>query len=232
MNAIILAAGLGSRLKELTKNKHKALFEIDGIPNIERTIKFLNESGVFDIYIVTGYLAENFNFLEEKYNVKLLHNELYKNYNNAYSLKVALEYFGDSFLIDADVVLLKNIFTKQNYSRYYTTTRKKSDKKEWVVKTHNNRIIGIEISNEVAPSLLGISFFNKKDGAIIKEQICNLTIDFFENSKLYYDDLIIKNLNKINVQNEYVENKFVGEIDDKTDLEEIKQKIKGLKCNI
>ncbi|AQW83609.1 NTP transferase domain-containing protein [Campylobacter pinnipediorum] len=232
MNAIILAAGLGSRLKELTKNKHKALFEIDGIPNIERTIKFLNESGVFDIYIVTGYLAENFNFLEEKYNVKLLHNELYKNYNNAYSLKVALEYFGDSFLIDADVVLLKNIFTKYNYSRYYTTTRKKSDKKEWVVKTHNNRIIGIEISNEVAPSLLGISFFNKEDGAIIKEQICNLTIDFFENSKLYYDDLIIKNLNKINVQNEYVENKFVGEIDDKTDLEEIKQKIKGLKCNI
>ncbi|WP_069636515.1 NTP transferase domain-containing protein [Campylobacter pinnipediorum] len=229
MNAIILAAGLGSRLKELTKNKHKALFEIDGIPNIERTIKFLNESGVFDIYIVTGYLAENFNFLEEKYNVKLLHNELYKNYNNAYSLKVALEYFGDSFLIDADVVLLKNIFTKYNYSRYYTTTRKKSDKKEWVVKTHNNRIIGIEISNEVAPSLLGISFFNKEDGAIIKEQICNLTIDFFENSKLYYDDLIIKNLNKINVQNEYVENKFVGEIDDKTDLEEIKQKIKGVK---
>ncbi|OPA75899.1 hypothetical protein BFG04_05520 [Campylobacter pinnipediorum subsp. pinnipediorum] len=232
MNAIILAAGLGSRLKELTKNKHKALFEIDGIPNIERTIKFLNESGVFDIYIVTGYLAENFKFLEEKYNIKLLHNELYKKYNNAYSLKVALEYFGDSFLIDADVVLLKNIFTKYNYSRYYTTTRKKSDKKEWVVKTHNNRIIGIEISNEVAPSLLGMSFFNKEDANIIKEQILNLPISFFEDSKLYYDNIIIKNLNKINIQNEYIENKFVGEIDDKTDLEEIQQKLKGLKCNI
>ena len=38
MNAIILAAGLGSRLKELTKNKHKALFEIEGVPNIERTL--------------------------------------------------------------------------------------------------------------------------------------------------------------------------------------------------
>ncbi|AQW88388.1 phosphocholine cytidylyltransferase [Campylobacter pinnipediorum subsp. caledonicus] len=232
MNAIILAAGLGSRLKELTKNKHKALFEIDGIPNIERTIKFLNKSGVFDIYIVTGYLAENFKFLEEKYNIKLLHNELYKKYNNAYSLKVALEHFGDSFLIDADVVLLKNIFTKYNYSRYYTTTRKKSDKKEWVVKTHNNRIIGIEISNEVAPSLLGMSFFNKEDANIIKEQILNLPISFFEDSKLYYDNIIIKNLNKINIQNEYIENKFVGEIDDKTDLEEIQQKLKGLKCDI
>ena len=49
MNAIILAAGLGSRLKELTKNKHKALFEIEGIPNIERTINFLNEINIKEI---------------------------------------------------------------------------------------------------------------------------------------------------------------------------------------
>lgn len=40
MNAIILAAGLGTRFKEWTKDNHKSLFPIQGTPNIERTVLF------------------------------------------------------------------------------------------------------------------------------------------------------------------------------------------------
>ena len=77
MNAIILAAGLGSRLKELTKNKHKALFEIEGVPNIERTINFLHEINIKEIYIITGYLSEQFEYLKDKFNVELIKNNNY-----------------------------------------------------------------------------------------------------------------------------------------------------------
>lgn len=110
MNAIILSAGLGSRFKEKTKNKHKSLFEINGIPNIERTIIYLHEAGIENIYIITGYLSEQFNYLKSKYNCHLIYNEKYKEYNNIYSFYLAKNFFGDSYVIDSDVVLFKNIF--------------------------------------------------------------------------------------------------------------------------
>lgn len=110
MNAIILAAGLGSRFQEITKNNHKALLPIGGIPNIERTIQYLKEANIHEIYIVTGHMANMFSYLEEKYDVTLVFNDKYNIYNNIRSLQVALSVFNDSFVIDADVVLLENIF--------------------------------------------------------------------------------------------------------------------------
>ncbi|HDR1061262.1 TPA: NTP transferase domain-containing protein, partial [Pasteurella multocida] len=78
MNAIILAAGLGSRFKDVTKKIHKSLLPINGIPNIENTIQNLIEAGIDDIYIVTGHLSEQFSYLKEKYKCKILNNEKYK----------------------------------------------------------------------------------------------------------------------------------------------------------
>ena len=72
MNAIILAAGLGSRLKDITQKTHKALLKVFDEPNIERTIKFLKEINVDEIYVVTGYKAEDFLYLESKFGVKLI----------------------------------------------------------------------------------------------------------------------------------------------------------------
>ena len=63
MNAIILAAGLGSRFEEWTKTKHKALLPINKVPNLERTIQFLIEAKINEIYIVTGHLANQFEYL-------------------------------------------------------------------------------------------------------------------------------------------------------------------------
>ena len=54
MNAIILAAGLGSRLKDITKKTHKALLKVFDEPNIERTIKFLKEINVDEICVVNS----------------------------------------------------------------------------------------------------------------------------------------------------------------------------------
>lgn len=63
MNAIILAAGLGSRFREITQKKHKALLPLpNGIPNIEQTIIYLKQAGIHEIHIVTGYFAEQFDF--------------------------------------------------------------------------------------------------------------------------------------------------------------------------
>ena len=85
MNAIILAAGLGSRFQDITKNNHKALLPIGGIPNVERTIQYLHESEIKDITIVVGHMHHLFNYLIDKYQVKLIYNDHYADYNNLYS---------------------------------------------------------------------------------------------------------------------------------------------------
>lgn len=110
MNAIILAAGLGSRFKELSKKTHKALLKIQGMANIERTILYLREARINEIYIVVGHLKEQFEYLKEKYDVKLIFNENYEKYNSIYSFYKINEFFNDSFVIDCDVVLNENIF--------------------------------------------------------------------------------------------------------------------------
>ncbi|MFG5126161.1 NTP transferase domain-containing protein [Campylobacter lari] len=79
MNAIILAAGLGSRFQELSKITHKAMLKIQGVANIERTIVYLKEAMIDDIYIVIGHLKEQFSYLEKKYNVKLILMKIMKN---------------------------------------------------------------------------------------------------------------------------------------------------------
>ena len=84
MRAILLAAGIGSRLRPLTLETPKPLIQVKGEPIIERQIKALNDVGITDILIVTGYLNKKFEYLKEKYGVKILNNDKYDKYNNIY----------------------------------------------------------------------------------------------------------------------------------------------------
>ena len=58
MRAILLAAGMGTRLRPLTLDTPKSLIEVNGRPLLERQIEFLRERGVEEIIVVTGYLAK------------------------------------------------------------------------------------------------------------------------------------------------------------------------------
>ena len=73
-NAIILAAGTSSRFAPLSYERHKALTEVRGEVLIERQIRQLQAAGVPEIYIVTGYRHEQFEYLPAKFGIKLLHN--------------------------------------------------------------------------------------------------------------------------------------------------------------
>lgn len=117
-NAIILAAGVGSRLYPYTKDKPKCLLEINGVTLLERTIKTLFTNQVENILIATGYLQEQIeNFIKEKFSQKLITcrpNPRYKTTNNAQSLLLALRSNEAPFiLMDGDLlfdpILLKNL---------------------------------------------------------------------------------------------------------------------------
>ena len=93
MKAIILAAGLGTRLRPMTENTPKALVQVNQKPLIEYQIEFLKEKGINDIIIIVGYLKEQFDYLKEKYGVRLVFNDKYADYNNFYSLYLVIVLF-------------------------------------------------------------------------------------------------------------------------------------------
>ena len=82
-NAIIMAAGYSARCMPLSNVLPKGLFRVKGEILIEREIRQLQEAGVKEIIIVTGFMQEKFQYLRDKYGVILIHNDDYDKYNNS-----------------------------------------------------------------------------------------------------------------------------------------------------
>lgn len=221
MNAIILAAGLGSRFEEWTKTKHKALLPINKVPNLERTIQFLIEAKINEIYIVTGHLADQFEYLTEKFpKVKLIYNEMYKEYNSIYSFKLALPYFGDSFIIDADTVFLKNIFLnlKPKQSTYFTIIRNEQEKEWCPIIDINLKVIDIKITEEQLPSLSGVSYWEMNDCKIIKHHFSDYSqYSDLKNVSLYWDNIPLYLIETLNITVCQLKQNTLYEMDNQND---------------
>ena len=97
-NAVIMAAGTSSRFAPLSYEKPKALIEVKGEVLIERQIRQLKDSGIKEIYIVTGYMAEQFDYLKDKYGVCLIHNPFYLSRNNNSSIWVARNVIKNTYI--------------------------------------------------------------------------------------------------------------------------------------
>ena len=119
-NAIIMAAGYSARCMPLSNILPKGLFRVKGEILIEREIRQLQEAGVKEIVVVTGFMSEKFQYLKEKYGVILIHNEDYVKYNNIASLHVAQKYMKNSYILCSDNYYEDNVFHSYVYSPYYS----------------------------------------------------------------------------------------------------------------
>lgn len=98
--AVILAAGLGSRLKERTTHQPKGFVEIDGMAIVERSIQQLLASGITQIMIGTGYLSEFYEQLSEKYPaITCIHNNDYRDSGSMYTLYQMKDVLTSAFLL-------------------------------------------------------------------------------------------------------------------------------------
>lgn len=104
--AVIMAAGLGSRLKERTENMPKGFILLGGIPMIEQSIRKLIYSGVQEIIIGTGHHSEWYDRLAEKYPcIRTVFNENYKETGSMGTLAVCAPYVkGDFLLLESDLL--------------------------------------------------------------------------------------------------------------------------------
>ncbi len=104
--AIIMAGGLGSRLKDKTKAMPKGFLEIDGVAIIEQSIKKLFAVGVEEIIIGTGHCSEWFDAIADKYKlIKLVKNENYANTGSMGTLSCCIPYVWESALVlESDLI--------------------------------------------------------------------------------------------------------------------------------
>lgn len=115
MKAVILAAGLGTRLRPITNDVPKCMVPVNGIRIIDKQIDNLLANGINEIYVVDGYKAEVLsNHLKETFpQVQVVSNPRYAETNNMYSLYLTSKYVkGEEFLLmNADVYYDSTIIT-------------------------------------------------------------------------------------------------------------------------
>lgn len=225
MRAIILAAGMGTRLRPLTNKTPKSLVKVAGEPMAERQIRFLKEKGIDDIILVTGYMKEKFEYLKEKYGVKLIHNDKYDTFNNVYTMYLVREYLQDSYVTEADVYMVRNYFESNLVNSTYFSGIKENFESEWKLHSDNTgKVYEIEVGPGTDYIMSGISYWSRKDGLFIKKKLEEvIEKGNFEN--VYWDDVVGKIISDLNVYIKKIASDDWFEIDCLEDLKKAEEYI-------
>lgn len=223
MNAIILAAGMGTRLRPLTNDRPKCLVAVNGVPMVERQIQFLKEKGIDDITLISGYKAESLEYLKDRYGVDIVFNDRYDTCNNINSLYIVKERFRDTYVLEGDVYMDKNVLLSEvSQSTYFA--RKKKYENEWGLEVdENNRLMKINIGAGDGFLMSGISFWKKEDCQKIISHMEEVyaTKDY---TNLYWDNMVLDIYPDLDIHVREIEG--IYEIDTPEELKEVERKIK------
>lgn len=169
-NAIIMAAGMSSRFVPLSYERPKGLLVVKGEKLIERQIKQLKDAGINDITIVVGYLKEQFFYLEEKFDVRIVVNDDYYRYNNTSSLIRVLDKINNTYICSSDNYFTENVFEEYVYKSYYAAVFSDKYTDEYCLNFDENNIItSVDIGDANKWYMLGHAYFDKAFSAKFKE---------------------------------------------------------------
>ena len=118
MQAVILAAGMGKRLGDLTKNNTKCMVEVNGVPLIDRVLTQFRPLGLSRVVIVVGYEGQKLkDYIGHRYDdslkIEYVENPIYDKTNNIYSLALAREKLleDDTLLVESDLIFDDALFS-------------------------------------------------------------------------------------------------------------------------
>lgn len=163
--AVFIAAGFGSRLVPVTLNTPKPLVRVNGKRIIDGLIDACLEAGITEIYIVRGYLAEQFDQLLYKYPmIKFLDNPYYNEANNISSAMCARYLLSNAYVFEADLLITNpKIITKYHYKSNYLGI-KKDRTDDWCFTVKDRVITELKIGGVDTWQEVGISYWNESDG--------------------------------------------------------------------
>lgn len=235
MKAVILAAGIGSRLRPITYEKPKCLTKVYGKSILEKQIENMYQCGIFEVIIVTGYRSEavfNLNLKERFRKMKLhfIENEYYEMTNNMYSLYLT------RFLINNESFILCNgdVFFEASILRQLLSSEREDliavdkgifNNESMKIKTDgSNKIIDISkeiVESDAAGCSIDIYKFSGLSSSILFEEIEKM-IEIEKKSK-EWTEIALQRLfqtNRINMEPMDIAGAKWVEIDDHKDLAE------------
>lgn len=178
-NAIILAAGRGSRMKELTKDMPKCMMQVGSKSVIQNTIDTLKYKNIKNIVIVTGYKSEILEkHLKSLYDdLIFIKNDSWEITNSMSSMRLALKYLKDAIVIDSDIYInnpdaIKTAIDCSGYSAIIDERPK-----EWQLIIKRRHINEVKTSGSFAKGLpiIDISYWLEEDGRKIAAYIKTCT---------------------------------------------------------
>lgn len=163
--AVFLAAGFGSRLAPITLNTPKPLVRVHGRRIIDTLLDACLAAGIEEIYIVRGYLAEQFDQLLYQYPmIRFLENPVYNETNNISSALCARHLFSNAYVLEADLVLSnpRLIRPYQYASNFLAIPKERTD--DWCFEAEDGIITEEKIGGEHCWQMVGISYWDGADG--------------------------------------------------------------------
>ena len=189
--AVIVAAGIGQRMRPVTLTTPKPLISVNGTRMIDSVIAALHANGITEIYAVVGWLKEAFASLPEQYpGLTLIENPYYDSCNNISSLYMAREHLEDVVILDADQIIynpgiLSPDFERSGYNAIWTD----GETREWLMQVEDGVVRSCSrTGGRGGWQLFSISRWSAEDGRRLRR---HLEIEFEEkqNRQIYWDDV-------------------------------------------
>ena len=194
-NAIILAAGFGMRMVPINTETPKGLLEIKGERLIECTIRQLHEVGITEIYIVVGFMKEQYEYLIDEYGVDLIVAPDYASKNNLHSLKTAADHLSNSYIIPCDIWCEKNPYSRNELYSWYMVSDLVDD--DSTVRVNRKQELVVQKEQAGGNAMIGICYLLETEAEIVRERLEELGRDsrydgaFWEETLYRKDRMIV-----------------------------------------
>lgn len=223
---IILAAGLGTRLGDITKKTPKSLLRVNGQPILEKNIEYMIEAGFKRIVLVTGYMADKFQYLKDRYcsiDFRIIYNDDFSTSNTVSSLYRVKDFFDyDSYITTADIYLKVNPFKKYRDNKCFYILRPYAyyQKPDWIAELDaNRRFIRVNKRGYNGFSYTGCSHWTREGLSFIKKQLEIIDWNRECERQQYWDELLLPHLSTFKLYAKIIDdNKEIYEFDDIGDI--------------